>query len=264
MKIIKNPWKDTFLELVASSKSSIKITSPFVKKNIVSEIFQRKKESSKISLITSFKLMNYYGGSSDLSALELVLSRNGKVCNYQKLHSKVYLFDESTAVITSGNLTNGGLVNNYEYGLLIEEKELVALISNDFQILLEDENIGVISINEIKQAREIISKVPKSKPITLPEIEIQKESEDNEIYTGGVESILESLQGWKLEVFKCLLEIPSQEFTLSEVNRFVPKLQQVYPDNQNIEPKIRQQLQLLRDIGLVEFLGQGKYKKLWI
>ncbi|MFA6309249.1 MAG: hypothetical protein WC677_05850 [Clostridia bacterium] len=31
----------------------------------------------------------------------------------------------------------------------------------------------------------------------------------------------------------------------------------------NIEAKIRQQLQLLRDLGLVKFEGNGVYKKLW-
>ncbi len=32
-----------------------------------------------------------------------------------------------------------------------------------------------------------------------------------------------------------------------------------YPNNKNVRPKIRQQLQVLRDLGLIEFEGQGKY-----
>ncbi|RJQ53985.1 MAG: restriction endonuclease, partial [Nitrospiraceae bacterium] len=31
------------------------------------------------------------------------------------------------------------------------------------------------------------------------------------------------------------------------------------PDNKHIRPKIRQQLQILRDKGIVEFKGQGRY-----
>lgn len=34
-----------------------------------------------------------------------------------------------------------------------------------------------------------------------------------------------------------------------------------HPKNHNIKPKIRQQLQFLRDKGFVEFLGDGRYKK---
>jgi hypothetical protein len=31
-----------------------------------------------------------------------------------------------------------------------------------------------------------------------------------------------------------------------------------HPDNRHVPDKIRQQLQILRDLGLVEFLGQGR------
>jgi len=263
MKIIKNPWKNIFLNLVSSSKDSIKILVPFVKENIVADIFSTKKKSSKFSLITSFKLMNFYSGVSDLSALKFILNQKGIVCNYQKLHSKVYIFDEDKAIVSSGNLTTNGMIRNYEYGILLEEKTIIQSIIADFQTLIENDNTGSIGVNEINKAQEILSKIPKSQPIKLPEFKIQKQFEDIEIYTGGVESILSSLSGWKLEVFKCLLKIPTQSFSLNDINAFVKRLSILYPNNKYIEPKIRQQLQMLRDIGLVEFLGNGKYKKLW-
>lgn len=34
-----------------------------------------------------------------------------------------------------------------------------------------------------------------------------------------------------------------------------------YPENHHIREKIRQQLQLLRDKGIIEFVGRGRYKK---
>jgi type II restriction enzyme len=34
----------------------------------------------------------------------------------------------------------------------------------------------------------------------------------------------------------------------------------LHPQNRNIEAKIRQQLQMLRDHGLIEFLGNGRYR----
>ena len=50
--------------------------------------------------------------------------------------------------------------------------------------------------------------------------------------------------------------------TLEEMYRFEEMLQHHHPDNHNIRPKIRQQLQLLRDRGFVEFLGNGSYRRL--
>ena len=51
-----------------------------------------------------------------------------------------------------------------------------------------------------------------------------------------------------------------KEFRLAEVYAFAEELRRLHPDNRLIEPKIRQQLQRLRDLGFVEFLGEGSYR----
>lgn len=43
---------------------------------------------------------------------------------------------------------------------------------------------------------------------------------------------------------------------------FADKLKIQHPENQNIEAKIRQQMQFLRDKGMIEFLERGHYRKL--
>ena len=262
MKLIKNPWNELFYDLVRASEMSIKVTSPYVKENAVKNLFAHKKEKVSISLITSFKLMNYYRGASDLSALELILNKKGSVSNFQKLHSKIYIFDDRIAIISSGNLTKGGLVDNYEYGVLLED-ESVSEVVGDFSTLLRNDVTGKITFPHISQAKEILMKALKVKSIVLPEIEIEKQNEEIEIFTGGVESIASTLKGWKLEVFNHLLKIPSSNFSLREVNSFLPEFRRKYPKNTQIEAKVRQQLQELRDLGLVEFLGKGRYRKLW-
>ncbi len=45
-------------------------------------------------------------------------------------------------------------------------------------------------------------------------------------------------------------------------NSLSPKLAKRPPANRNVQPKIRQQLQVLRDMGFVEFLGAGRYRLL--
>ena len=42
---------------------------------------------------------------------------------------------------------------------------------------------------------------------------------------------------------------------------FVDELQVKHPDNNHIPDKIRQQLQFLRDKGIIEFKGSGVYRK---
>lgn len=66
-----------------------------------------------------------------------------------------------------------------------------------------------------------------------------------------------------MDVLNCVNAIPYDTFTLSDVYRFEAQLQQLHPNNSNTKPKIRQQLQLLRDKGVLVFLGNGQYKKVW-
>jgi type II restriction enzyme len=67
-------------------------------------------------------------------------------------------------------------------------------------------------------------------------------------------------RGWLIEVMKAVEAIGRPSFTLEEVYTQEAALQALYPANRNVRPKIRQQLQVLRDQGYLEFLGGGEYR----
>lgn len=69
-------------------------------------------------------------------------------------------------------------------------------------------------------------------------------------------------RGWLLDILMCISNIQSNQFTLDDVYKFETFLKHKYPNNHFIKDKIRQQLQILRDKGLIDFCGAGKYKKL--
>ena len=71
--------------------------------------------------------------------------------------------------------------------------------------------------------------------------------------------------GWGATILLCVRtlqqETKSREFTLQDFYaRFGNELASRYPNNKNIDAKIRQQLQVLRDGAVLEFLGHGRYK----
>lgn len=68
-------------------------------------------------------------------------------------------------------------------------------------------------------------------------------------------------RGWILDVLNCVNMIDGFEFTLNQMYQFEQILAQKYPNNHHIKDKIRQQLQILRDRGIVEFMGNGRYRK---
>lgn len=67
-------------------------------------------------------------------------------------------------------------------------------------------------------------------------------------------------KGWVLDVLNCVEEIGQIEFTLDDVYKFENYLGELHPENNHVKPKIRQQLQVLRDAGILEFMARGRYR----
>lgn len=67
-------------------------------------------------------------------------------------------------------------------------------------------------------------------------------------------------RGWTLDVLNAVRSLGKEYFTLSEVYAFDTHLSRLHPANRHVRPKIRQQLQILRDMGIVDFLGGGDYR----
>lgn len=78
--------------------------------------------------------------------------------------------------------------------------------------------------------------------------------------TAFLRDVQPGTKGWLLDVMKCIEAIGKREFEIDDVYAFERQLQRLYPNNQNVKPKIRQQLQYLRDRGYLEFLSRGTYR----
>ena len=69
-----------------------------------------------------------------------------------------------------------------------------------------------------------------------------------------------SAKGWLLDVMNCVEKLESKEFTLDEIYAFENLLSKKHPENKHIKDKIRQQLQILRDKGYLDFIDRGEYQ----
>ncbi|HEV2616851.1 MAG TPA: hypothetical protein VGU63_09620 [Candidatus Acidoferrales bacterium] len=68
------------------------------------------------------------------------------------------------------------------------------------------------------------------------------------------------MRGWTLDVLNLVRSLRKQNFSLADAYTLEPHLASLHPSNRHVRDKIRQQLQILRDVGLVEFLGRGNYR----
>jgi type II restriction enzyme len=79
--------------------------------------------------------------------------------------------------------------------------------------------------------------------------------------TEFLKAVNQKSKGWLIDILNCVDAISNNTFTLNDMYKFEPELKMKYPENNFIRDKIRQQLQMLRDKGVIEFSGRGNYKK---
>lgn len=69
-------------------------------------------------------------------------------------------------------------------------------------------------------------------------------------------------RGWLMEILNCINLIATVDFSLNDMYNFEDCLHKKFLNNNNIRAKIRQQLQILRDRKIIEFITRGKYRKI--
>lgn len=105
----------------------------------------------------------------------------------------------------------------------------------------EQGKINVISEGKEIDTKEILSKYRRIKSLQTANL---------------------NLRGWMLDILNCINSMDNETFTLQDIYQYSDFLRTKHSYNHNIEAKIRQQLQFLRDKGFIEFIGRGKYRKI--
>lgn len=94
--------------------------------------------------------------------------------------------------------------------------------------------------------------------IVSPEIVLKEYQKASRLNIDNIEK-----RGWLFDVLNCVDKISNDRFSLEDMYKFERLLKIIHPQNNNIKDKIRQQLQFLRDRGIIEFIdNQGHYKKI--
>ena len=65
---------------------------------------------------------------------------------------------------------------------------------------------------------------------------------------------------WTLDVLTAIRRLGKTEFTTTDAYAFTRELEKLHPKNRHVKDKIRQQLQVLRDAGLLLHIGRGEWR----
>ncbi len=140
ISVVESPWEARFVSLVRSVEEQLMIASPFIARGAV-EILTNELGKMTISrdfqlvLLANFSIPNLANGSVDAASIADLMASipHVRVHHLPGLHAKAYIADHHTAVVTSANLTMGGLRNNVEYGVKIKLQPIVRAIKQHME-----------------------------------------------------------------------------------------------------------------------------------
>ena len=136
MQSIKSPWADTFDQFAGSIRESAIIAAPFITRHPVERLvrtLRSRRRSVHLDVLTNLHADSLIAGSVDSGALAWLCDQipRATIRHLPGLHAKAYVADGHTAIVTSANLTNGGLIGNYELGLKVTDPQNVHEIAED-------------------------------------------------------------------------------------------------------------------------------------
>jgi phosphatidylserine/phosphatidylglycerophosphate/cardiolipin synthase-like enzyme len=94
---------------------------------------QGRQDAVKVCLVTDLSAPSLAAKSLDTGAILDTFSRlpRTSLTHLPRLHAKVYVADEKCAIVTSANLTDGGLFFNYEFGVRFDDPVTVRKVRED-------------------------------------------------------------------------------------------------------------------------------------
>ena len=134
---IAGPWEECLTELIASARTRLVRCAPYITDAGVRAVRAACDDPASVGpssmILTDLSSRAACQGATEPAAVAdlAALLAGAVVVHLPGLHAKVYAADGRRALVTSGNLTAGGLRHNHEYGLHVDDAGLAARIERD-------------------------------------------------------------------------------------------------------------------------------------
>ena len=194
-KLLQSPWSKQFASLVEQAEGSLLLCAPYITKGPCARIVDvvtklGRSADMKVLILTDLSRQNMITGYTDPQALHDLTAAlpQSDVRFLPSLHAKVYVADNRLAIVTSGNLTDGAMFRNYEYGVWFDDEASVRAIRSDAETyaslgsLVSRDQLSAFAViaSELRELNKAV--------IKTAEKEIQREFDDR--LSAAEESIL--------------------------------------------------------------------------
>ena len=163
IQLVRSPWQHQLIELAESVRDRLIVVAPYVTGDALFAVFDALKhlDRTKVSLTTTLSSDSVAHGSLDIACLSKAydILPKFRLNHVPRLHAKIYIADDSNAIVTSGNLTISSLLHNNEYGVRITESDLVREITRDVDTYA---SLGsIVSRSIVERLATIAPRLPK-------------------------------------------------------------------------------------------------------
>ena len=133
VQLLSRAWRNDLASLASAASRSILIVAPYIKDEEAAWLCGRLQPGIEVITLANVDAEAVSASALDLAALRRLAeaSPTARLIALSNLHAKVFVADETAAIVTSGNLTRSGLDSNIEYGVLFQERDLVRTVRRD-------------------------------------------------------------------------------------------------------------------------------------
>lgn len=262
--IVVSPTDRWLKDAFACCRRSVAVASPYVSSYLSKSVSALPHEIG-VTLLTRTLLTDFASKASDLEAVRAVAERTGIILSLSSLHAKVYVVDDRLGLVTSANATASGMFRNRECGIEVkntkQNAELRRLIQHGFG---SDQRPQAWTADDLELLREPVERL---RAVLSKTTRLQKEAAEAPprilLSKRDYSRIIEGFTGWLRLTMEGIARIGKDVFGMDDVlAACAPLAAAEFPDNRHVREKLRQQMQRLRDMGLISFLGKGRYEVL--
>ena len=265
-EIVATPTETWLRRELARCRNKFLAASPYVGRHFL-QITGMLPPSVEKTLVTSTNLRDFAMGASDIDALCELASGGTRVLSLNRLHAKTYVIDDCAALVTSANATFGGMQRNIECGIAVNASSAVVDLGRRLLAgfgaaeppsrMLAEELIMIRS--SVTAVRPLLPRVPDVQKL------LAQQAPAKTLAVTNPQTFVESFQGWTRLTLLGIIQQAEDDFSLDDLYGVCQAAAaSQYPENKHVRAKLRQQLQQIRDLGMIEFLGKGMYRKTFV
>ncbi len=261
--VITTPTFEWLATAIRQCKSRLLIGCPYVGQPLV-ELNRMAATRVKRTLITRTDFRDFAVRASSLEALCQLSQEGVDVMTLSGIHAKVYVMDDVAALVTSANVTHSGMYRNLECGLATRNPRVVMELSRSvlsgFGSSIKPKRTLQKTLIELRTALDATNYPAASANATNYQPD-DFPGDRSSFIVSDPEELLAGFRGWLRLTLTGALKLPEAGFGVEDLYSVCrePAADQ-YPNNHTVRDKLRQQLQYLRDFGLIESPSRGRYR----